>query len=97
MIRIDLEGGKYSVLHYCGTNLHALRHGEPWRDLAGDGLVLAMAHEIEALRIQRAELLDALIELYEAYGRSVSHEDWDATVARQVAAAISKAGGDPND
>lgn len=44
---IKLE--KYTVRHDNGANLVALRHGEPWRDLAGDGLVLAMAQRIEQL------------------------------------------------
>lgn len=46
---IELAGGKYTVQHDHGTNLKALRHGEPWRDLTGDGLVLAMAQRIEEL------------------------------------------------
>lgn len=47
--RIELEGGKYTVLHEYGLNFRALRHGEEWRDLTGDGLILAMAHRIEEL------------------------------------------------
>lgn len=50
MTRIQLDNGKYTVIHNDGLNLHALRYGEAWRDLTGDGLVLAMAQEIEALR-----------------------------------------------
>jgi hypothetical protein len=50
MTRIELDHGKYTVIHNDGMNLHALRHGEAWRDLSGDGLILAMAQEIEALR-----------------------------------------------
>lgn len=45
--RIDLDSGKYTVIHHNGTNFRALRYGEDWRDLTGDGLVLAMAQEIE--------------------------------------------------
>lgn len=55
MTRIELLGGKYTVIHDQGTGLRAERYGEPWRDLTGDGLVLAMAHEIEALRAQVSE------------------------------------------
>lgn len=50
MTRIQLENGKYTVCHNNGANFHALRHGEPWRDLTGDGLILAMAHELERLQ-----------------------------------------------
>ena len=52
MTKIVLEDGKYTVLHENGTNLRALRHGEPWRELTGDGLVLAMAQRIEELEAQ---------------------------------------------
>lgn len=41
---------KYAVVHDNGMGLRAERYGEPWRDLTGDGLVLAMAQEIEDLR-----------------------------------------------
>ncbi len=52
MTEITLENGKYTVVNELseGGGLHALRHGEKWRDLAGDGLVLTMFHEIEYLR-----------------------------------------------
>lgn len=55
MTRIELEGGKYTVIHDNGLDFHALRYGERWRDLTGDGLVLAMAQEIE-------DLHDALLQ-----------------------------------
>lgn len=54
--RIDVAAGKYTVVHEHGTGLRALRHGEPWRDLSGDGLVLALAQEIEALQEQVQQL-----------------------------------------
>lgn len=47
---LDFGGGKYTVVHTNGVGLRALRYGEPWRDLAGDGLVLAMAQEVDSLR-----------------------------------------------
>lgn len=47
--RITLDDGKYVVLHNNGSDFRALRHGEPWRDLTGDGLVLAMAQRIQEL------------------------------------------------
>lgn len=60
MTKIELEGGKYTVVHDNGRNFHALRHGKKWRDLTGDGLMLAMAHRIEEqaedLTILKAEI-----------------------------------------
>lgn len=47
--RIDLCNGKYTVLHCNGANLVALRYGNTWRDLAGDGLILALCQRIEEL------------------------------------------------
>lgn len=47
--KIDLLDGKYTVTHQNGLNLNALRYGQQWRDLNGDGLVLAMAQRINEL------------------------------------------------
>lgn len=41
--RVDLEGGKCTVVMPNNGGLHALRYGEPWRDLTGDKLVYALA------------------------------------------------------
>jgi hypothetical protein len=37
------------------------------------------------------DLLEALEDLYEAYGRSVTAEDWDLGASRKAGAAIAKA------
>ncbi len=50
--RISVEDGKYIVVHDNGANLHCLRHGRPWRDLLGDGMVLALVQRIEELESQ---------------------------------------------
>lgn len=52
MTSLDFAGGKYTVVHNNGVALRALRYGEPWRDLSGDGLVLAMAQEVEDLKAE---------------------------------------------
>jgi hypothetical protein len=44
-----IELDKYTVLHDNGANLRALRHGEPWRDLCGDNLIMALIQRIEEL------------------------------------------------
>lgn len=57
MSNIVLEGGKYTVVRD-GGNMHALRHGEPWRDLTGDKLVGALCARIDELEAAaRAPLL----------------------------------------
>lgn len=58
--RIQLEDGKYTVIHDNGANFHALRYNKPWRDLTGDGLVLAMAQKIEDLLAELDSLKLAL-------------------------------------
>lgn len=50
MTKIELLDGKYTVQHDNGTNFKALRYGEEWRDLTGDGLVLALVQRIEELQ-----------------------------------------------
>lgn len=65
MTRIDLLDGKYTVIHDNGADLRALRYGEHWLNLSGNGLVLAMTQEIEDLREQN-ETLHRQIEALEA-------------------------------
>lgn len=49
-LRITVGEGKYTVVQAEGGGLSALRYGEPWRDCVGDGLILALAQEVESLR-----------------------------------------------
>lgn len=45
--------GKYSVLvpeDWNKEKFEALRYDKPWRDLCGDGMILALCQEIIALR-----------------------------------------------
>lgn len=50
--RIELGEGKYTVVNELneGGGIRALRYGEEWRDLTGDGMVLALCLEIERLQ-----------------------------------------------
>ena len=57
-LRVTVYDGKYTVVMDAGGRMRALRHGEEWRDLTGDGLVLALAQEIEELRDQLRRLHD---------------------------------------
>ena len=47
--RISLGDGKYEVVHN-RKEFYCTRHGEPWRDLTCDNLVLFLVYEIELLR-----------------------------------------------
>jgi len=44
--KIELDGGKYTVIQHDNHTMEALRHGEPWRDLTGDNLVYYMLQQI---------------------------------------------------
>lgn len=48
-MKTEIKVGEYTVIHENGTNFHALRHGEQWRDLTGDNLVLALVSRIDQL------------------------------------------------
>lgn len=52
MIRHNVSDNKYTIIFYDDGSLKALRYGEHWRDLTGDGLVLAMLQEIDDLKEQ---------------------------------------------
>ena len=41
--------GEYEVRHTNGADFHALRHGDRWRELVGDNLVLALVSRIDQL------------------------------------------------
>lgn len=62
LLRITIESGKYTIIQNTEDGLHALRHGEKWRDLCGDGMVLCMAQEIERLRDLVNQARDVYIE-----------------------------------
>lgn len=49
-LEVSVDNGKYTIIMKENGSMEALRHGETWRDLTGDGMVLALAQEIEELR-----------------------------------------------
>lgn len=60
MITVELEDGKYTVLHdeqHGGVTV--LRYDEPWRNETGDKLILAMVNKIVELQ----EEVDSLKEI----------------------------------
>jgi hypothetical protein len=50
LLNITVADGKYTLIQTGQGQLKALRHGEEWRDLTGDNLILALGQEIEQLR-----------------------------------------------
>ncbi len=56
ILRVDVAGGKYTVVQDEGGALRALRHGQEWRDCCGDNLIYYLASELEDARRRIAEL-----------------------------------------
>lgn len=61
MLRVSTCDGKYTVVQDATGRQSALRYGEPWRDLVGDGLTLALAHDLDEARAALTALY-ALVE-----------------------------------
>jgi hypothetical protein len=56
LVRFDLAEGKYTMVQdYVGI-WSALRHGEPWRDCAGDNLIFHLANEVAEARLRIPKL-----------------------------------------
>lgn len=54
-MRVKVDHGKYEVI-YNGGRLHALRHGQEWRDCVGDNLIFHLAFELSEARSKVSEL-----------------------------------------
>jgi hypothetical protein len=56
--RITVNDGKYTVIvdNSAPGTFRALRYGEEWRDLTGDGLVLSLCHAILDLQERLEEI-----------------------------------------
>ena len=80
MIKVELEDGKYTVLHdeeHGGVTV--LRYREPWRNETGDKLILAMVNKIVELQ----EEVDSLKNTYDgaivtkSYGEAKPKKTFD--------------------
>lgn len=47
---VTVYDGKYRIIQSKSGGLRALRYDEEWRDCCGDGLILALAQEVQELR-----------------------------------------------
>jgi hypothetical protein len=55
-LNVTVYDGKYTVIQDERGGLRALRYREAWRDCTGDGLILALAQEVEELRSNIAKI-----------------------------------------
>jgi hypothetical protein len=83
-LRVTTMDGKYTVILSRDGHLSALRYGQPWRDCVGDGLILALAQDVETLKGRltdkgkaesRAELSGAEL-IAEERTRQISEDGW---------------------
>ena len=56
LLKVTVEDGKYTVIQEKSGRLMALRYGQPWRDCNGDGLIHALAYEVDELRKERDQI-----------------------------------------
>lgn len=49
MNKIELDGGKYTLIEKPTGTWEALRYGEPWRDLVGDNLIHFLICKVQEL------------------------------------------------
>lgn len=75
-MKTEIKVGEYTVIHENGTNFHALRHGEQWRDLTGDNLVLALVSRIEQLEKLWVEPNKSMVHAGIAEVQRIT-EEWD--------------------
>lgn len=62
LLAVSVYGGKYKVVQDHKGRVSALRYGEVWRDCTGDGLILALAQEIDKLKALVKMARDTYIE-----------------------------------
>lgn len=106
-IQHQFADGKYEVVfddtpERGGVLFVARRHGEEWRSLTGDGLILAMIQRVDDLTHVNTALLAALDGLIRAYGASDgrngnSGECWDAARAAIASASTDALEAKSND
>ena len=91
LLCVTVADGKYTIKQDASGRLTALRHGESWRDCNGDGLVCALAHEVDSLREQLARVnheskLDALANAINNIRMSFSNFVSDKRLLKQISA-----------
>nr|DAQ70648.1 MAG TPA: hypothetical protein [Caudoviricetes sp.] len=77
-MKTEIKVGEYTVIHENGTNFHALRHGEQWRDLTGDNLVLVLVSRIEQLEKLWIEPTKDMVNAGLGEVQRIA-EEWDET------------------
>lgn len=69
MISHEFSDGKYVVTFDDDSRLSATRYGETWRELTGDGLVLAMLQEVDRLATLVKEVVGVRCNKWHSVGQ----------------------------
>ena len=78
--RLELEGGKYTLVLHANGKFEALRYGKKWRDLIGDKLVLVLMQEVQRLgsQLDQIGILIRALKNIDARRRKRKHVPFDA-------------------
>ncbi len=87
MINVSICDGKYTIIQDASGRTKLLRHGEPWRWVTGDNVILGAAYEIEKLQERIKQLEDArTVAAANSLANMLAYEDAIAKIKRLVEA-----------
>jgi predicted HAD superfamily Cof-like phosphohydrolase len=90
-LNVTVYDGKYTVIQDEQGRTRALRYGEEWRDCIGDGLILALAQEVDILRSTDAAVA-RVAEFHTTFGCAITPEPWMPELSlgdRQLMATVA--------
>lgn len=79
--------GKYTVIFHESGRMEALRNGEPWQDLTGNGLILAMLQDFDFLKEQSFigdQQIDSLLSEVECLKKQIHDLQLKLEMSRQT-------------
>lgn len=83
MINVSICDGKYTIIQDASGRTKLLRHGEPWRCVTGDNVILGAAYEIEKLQERIKQLEDArTVAAANRLANMLAYEDAVAKIKR---------------
>lgn len=53
ILKVTVDDGKYTIVQYDNGQVIVYRYGFKWRDCTGDGLILALAQEINKIQEEK--------------------------------------------
>lgn len=97
-IEHTLDSGKYSIKYQMEPHqFEALRHGEPWRDLTGDKLMLSIVMELQDYKDKVSELQALLLQCHSVLHVNMPSSDLKEAVWAAVSSDTFKFNGGYDD